>query len=466
MKKILILILVFIFAIGSLALFSSTAAGDYHVQDGILYSFTGLTTTVRIPADVYYIADFAFKDNTRINRVIMHDNVKIIGNEAFYGCTALKTVEGTEGVAEVGAYAFHGTPFLLNQNTDIIKLNSVVIGGEAKGELYLDDSVRSIAPYAFAENTEITSVKATNSLTSVGEGAFYRCTSLKTVDVGRSLSFIGPLAFYSTRFTGEYSGDFVVLGDGILVEYRGNSAEVILPETLKRIGGGAFYYNTDIQKVSIPEGVTSIDTRAFMNCTKLSFVAFPQSLKVIGDEAFAKCKVLDDITIPEKVEVMGESIFYGCKALENVSFKNLTNIPKGTFSHCSSLKVLQLPVGITSIGEKAFENCTALTDIAISEEVTEIGEGAFSGADNLTVSAPKGSYAYEYCENSGVNIIKAGDANYDNKLNIRDATAIQKHTAGVITLSFTEAVRADANFDGKINVRDATYIQKILAGMI
>ncbi len=58
-----------------------------------------------------------------------------------------------------------------------------------------------------------------------------------------------------------------------------------------------------------------------------------------------------------------------------------------------------------------------------------------------------------------------GDANEDTKVNIKDATAIQKHVASLITLSETGAVLADVDENGNVNIKDATAIQKHVAGM-
>ena len=141
-------------------------------------------------------------------------------------------------------------------------------------------------------------------------------------------------------------------------------------------------------------------------------------------------------------------------------------MPKGTFANCSSLVYAKTAQSITSIGSSAFLNCSSLTDLSVSDTVSYIGNEAFSGADNLTVSCLKSSYAYEYCAENGVNAMQCGDANLDGKVNIRDATYIQKHVASILKMTETESLRAETNFDGKINVRDATYIQKLLAGLV
>ncbi len=58
-----------------------------------------------------------------------------------------------------------------------------------------------------------------------------------------------------------------------------------------------------------------------------------------------------------------------------------------------------------------------------------------------------------------------GDADCDGVVNIRDATAIQKHVADIITLTQQGQVNAEADGSGTLNVKDATYIQKLIAGI-
>ena len=59
-----------------------------------------------------------------------------------------------------------------------------------------------------------------------------------------------------------------------------------------------------------------------------------------------------------------------------------------------------------------------------------------------------------------------GDVNKDNKINVRDATEIQKHVAKIISLDNEAQMVADYNGDGRISVKDATEIQKKIAGKI
>ncbi len=61
---------------------------------------------------------------------------------------------------------------------------------------------------------------------------------------------------------------------------------------------------------------------------------------------------------------------------------------------------------------------------------------------------------------------KLGDVNFDNNVNIRDATLIQYHIAKLNSLSQPQIKLADVNQDGKVDVNDVTALQKIMAGII
>lgn len=62
-------------------------------------------------------------------------------------------------------------------------------------------------------------------------------------------------------------------------------------------------------------------------------------------------------------------------------------------------------------------------------------------------------------------VLLKGDADCDGVVNIRDATAIQKHVADIITLTEQGMANAEVDGNGILNVKDATFIQKSIAGI-
>ena len=58
-----------------------------------------------------------------------------------------------------------------------------------------------------------------------------------------------------------------------------------------------------------------------------------------------------------------------------------------------------------------------------------------------------------------------GDVNLDQKVNIKDATMIQKAIADLIELTEVSELLADADLNTMVNIKDATAIQKHIAGI-
>ena len=131
--------------------------------------------------------------------------------------------------------------------------------------------------------------------------------------------------------------------------------------------------------------------------------------------------------------------------------------------------------GLEKIHSGAFKGCYNLSEIYISATVTEIGENAFDSLDkSFKIYGYKGSVAestatlgkYEFIpldHEYTADIL--GDITLDGKLNIRDATLLQKHLAGMTNLGETALKYADVDQNGKLNIRDATAIQKQISGL-
>ena len=149
------------------------------------------------------------------------------------------------------------------------------------------------------------------------------------------------------------SKDFVIEA-GVLKEYHGASADVVIPDGVAEIGESCFK-DSKIKSVSIPNSVTSIGRCAFHNCTSLTSVTIPDSVTSIGYEAFSWCSSLDSVTIGDGV----------------------TSIAKGTFSRCTSLTSVTIPDSVTSIGDFAFSCCSRLASDTIPRSVTSMGDRDF-----------------------------------------------------------------------------------------
>ena len=319
-----------------------------------------------------------------IPAVIDGKKVTSIGNNAFYGCSSLSSINIPDSVTSIGYRTFYGCSSLTSIN--------------------IPDSVTSIDWDAFSNCTSLTSVNIPNSVTSIGYSAFDGCSSLTSISIPDGVTSIGNWAF----------------------EVCSSLTSINIPDSVTSIGGGAFNGCRNLTSISIPDGVTSIGNSAFEGCTSLTSISIPDGVTSIGESAFRDCSSLTSINIPNSVTSIGDCAFYNCSSLTSINIPDgVTSIGNDAFFDCSSLTSINIPNSVTNIGWYAFYRCSSLSSINIPNGVTSIGDGAFSYCESLSsINIPDGvtsiGYdAFSYCESlTGINIpdgvTKIGDrAFYD-----------------------------------------------------
>ena len=139
------------------------------------------------------------------------------------------------------------------------------------------------------------------------------------------------------------SFDGFEIEDGVLTNYTGDKADVVIPRGVTRIDDDAFFGNTTIETVTIPEGVTRI-----------------------GDGAFWRCENLKEVRLPEGLTKIEENVFNGCKSIETIELPStVTGIGHDAFGNCDNLKRIKIPAGLTDIGEDVLYDCDKLEAIIV-----------------------------------------------------------------------------------------------------
>ena len=185
--------------------------------------------------------------------------------------------------------------------------------------------------------------------------------------------------------------DFVI-ENGVLKEFKGRQANVVIPDGVTKIGDYAFSCCSSLTSVTIPDSVTSIGNDAFFNCIGLTSITIPDSVMKIGDYAFYGCSGLTSVTIPDSVAKIGDYAFRNCSRLTSVTIPDsVTSIGWSAFSGCSSLTSVTIGNSVTSIGESAFSDCSSLTSVTIPDSVKKISFWAFRGCSSLTSVTVGGS---------------------------------------------------------------------------
>ena len=162
------------------------------------------------------------------------------------------------------------------------------------------------------------------------------------------------------------------------------------------ITGVTFSVNDARTSLTVPaqidgKPVTEIGTNAFFDtpCMELTEIILPDSLKKIGANAFSGCWSLKSLTLPDGLESIGTGAFQRCTC-ESISIPDsVKELGMSAFSYCVNLKEIRLPDAVTEIPWNAFNGCSALETVQLSPKTTRIGRNAFGGCKALkTINMP------------------------------------------------------------------------------
>ena len=144
------------------------------------------------------IADSAFKGFGKIESVNLPKQLKVIGEQAFFGCEGLVTVTLPEGFAELGHACFKKTGI---RNVSFPKsLKSIGHASFAEchniTELVIPEGVETLELDAFACCHGLKSVQLPSTLKTISRGVFWDCPSLEEIRIPAGVGTIGEYAFF------------------------------------------------------------------------------------------------------------------------------------------------------------------------------------------------------------------------------------------------------------------------------
>ena len=184
-------------------------------------------------------------------------------------------------------------------------------------------------------------------------------------------------------------------GNLLLVDENGT---LKIPDTVTKIGEGAFAQVAGLKTIIIPGSVKEIGTNAFTNNLTLETVIMEEGVQIIGVTAFSNCQKLKNISMPESLLEIKYGAFYKCLLVEKIKIPSkITKIERDTFGGANSLKEIVLSDNTEIILSGAFA-FTSFEEIVLPKKIKEIESGVFNGnlkLSNIMVEGENPQYVYE-----------------------------------------------------------------------
>ncbi|HHT15964.1 MAG TPA: leucine-rich repeat protein [Clostridiales bacterium] len=374
---------------------------------------------IQLPATLQRIEDNAFSGcSSWRNPLVIPDGVTYIGDCAFWGCSSLTgDIRFPSGLTYLGDRAFVSCPNLMG--TPVFPETLTYIGSYAlagcsgmSGTVIVPDNVTQVGEDAFINfNGEIILPANVEIVPQRDLGAPQTeqpvipdpllPTAVEELDWRVQEDTQGNPYVEITGYTGDEMRQLVIPAqiEGMPVtaiadmafdgfDRNGNllAGEIILPDTITRIGERAFnecYYISGALR--LPDSVLTIGGNAFSNCKSLSgTLTLPANLQSIGSYAFNGTCFTGELIIPDSVMSVGNQAFEACFTLEAV----------------------RLSASMTRLEPYVFNNGWALKRVVIPQADIAINEGVFNAChDALTLYAPEGSTAQVYAQENGINFL-------------------------------------------------------------
>ena len=284
--------------------------------------------------------DYNAKGAVEIPTKIKDIKVTSIGNEVFFGCSELTSIEIPSSVTSIGNFAFSGC-------------------------------------------SGLTGIEIPSSVTSIRDYAFWFCSGLKDVYYTGTQEQWNAISFGS-------GGDVLNVFGAYDEDLRQN---ISIPFTL--------HCNYSRPKPDVPAAGTSLKEKTGREFKVTESDGSESKPSVTLTKLSAKEKKAKKVTIPKTVTI--NNVKYQVTGIAAKTFKNskklqtvvipdtVTEIGTGSFEGCKKLKSVTIGKNVTSIGKNAFKNCKNLKKITVkSTKLKKVGKGALTGINRkCVIKVPK-----------------------------------------------------------------------------
>lgn len=396
------------------------------------------TRCVWIPNSVSQIGSETFKGSANLARVHLPDHLKTVPEKAFSGCAKLSEISLPGEITTVYGNAFNGCSSLkeivLPKTLINLAVNSdgAFVGCDSLGKIV----VEQVPVKDEGENSSETDGAGNADGSSTGDGSSSGDSSdsgstetkerPKEETNGNGYYYVEKGCLMSkSRMLIKALGGFEFPDDVTIIGYyaldgRKELTNVVLPNTVSTICGGAFSDCVNLESIELNDYLNSIVTNGnpvFKNCKKLKSLEIPAYVGSIDGNLFAGCDSLTRVSVdPANANyrdennfiIRGTEVVCGLKATDFPSsvtsignyayaYSTITeaNIPSritignSAFAYCLNLKKVTLGSGTQSVPDYAFLYCCNLETLDLPEETKTFGMGSFFGALKLSVVLPR-----------------------------------------------------------------------------
>lgn len=358
-------------------------------------SYYGNKSEVIIPDGVTEIDRQAFM-SADITSVKLPDNLEIIGDKAFLGCSALSDVKFPDTLTVIGKNAFERcenlTEISLKSDGNLQIMDYAFDCCSDVNKIYLEN-IEFICEMAFnCGNAEEIIIKG-----SLGQLEFkaFGYSSDKSIALpddfggfkhsGTDFSDVtycyrgqeySESALAAVLTAPELAKDFDIrmnkYGKIVIVNYKGSYAVVDLRKyktevPITELSYSVFKDNDKITSVILCDSVLTIDNRAFEGCSSLESVTLSKELRSVDFRQFETCENLKEIIVPEENNnyVYKDGMFFS---------KNL----KTLYYVLGDYTEFTIPETVENIDSDAFCGLVNLKKLVVTKSVKELPNGIFT----------------------------------------------------------------------------------------
>ena len=304
---------------------------------------------------VVEIGPEAFR-STSITDIKIGENIKKIGEKAFYMCEKLQSV------------TWHC-------QCDVIPVDC--FSGCSNLTQFDFSNIKRIEKRAFSESG-LQKVCLPQNIECIIEGAFSRCKTLSSVKWNCKCDVIPTFCFYKCRNLTQFDFSKIKKVEKCAFSESGLQ-KVCLPQNIECISGWTFSKCKELRSVEWNCKCDVIPVFCFLRCSNLTQFDF-SNIKRIDRAAFYESG-LKEVCLPENIECIIEGAFCRCKTLSSVKWNCKSNvISVDCFAGCSNLTQFDFS-NIKRIGAHAFEN-SGLTSVRLSKE-TAVDQSGFACCNDL-----------------------------------------------------------------------------------